>query len=71
MYKKHKLYLPIIVFLYSFQIVFSQNTLDNLIIKKTLSQDWELDSIDKKEHSNLFLTNLSTLPQEDGQINQM
>ncbi len=48
MYKKHKLYLPIIVFLYSFQIVFSQNTLDNLIIKKTLSQDWELDSIDKK-----------------------
>ena len=28
--------------------VFSQGVLDKLIIKKTLSQDWELDSIDKK-----------------------
>lgn len=30
------------------QSIFSQSILDNLIIKKTLSQDWELDSIDKK-----------------------
>lgn len=38
----------LVLFLSCFQSVLAQSVLDNLIIKKTLSQDWELDSIDKK-----------------------
>jgi phospholipase A1 len=42
-----KIYL-IILFLSTISQIKAQSILDNLIIKKSLSQDWELDSIDKK-----------------------
>ena len=42
-----KAFLIFCLFLFSFTSICAQSILDNLIIKKTLSQDWELDSIDK------------------------
>lgn len=45
MIKNHLLLLSI---LFAFNCGFSQTILDKLIIKKTVSQQWELDSVDKK-----------------------